>query len=162
MVTKVKWECSGIHWFPFTVIKCFGLHYFRSHSLVGILKCKVWYFLGTYLPFILPGELGFELLLALLTVSIRDDFVCDCLPADESGLLTAPRTLVVLGWNKKMHISFYLIKAKRSSHVKNHKSHLCQSIYMYVMKNVPILKQNKDYKLSITWTNKILHRQHNS
>lgn len=90
-----------MHWFPLTDIKCFGLRYFRSHCLDGILKCKVWYFLGTYLPFILPGELGFELLLALLTVSIRDDFVWDCLPADESGLLTAPRTLVVLGWNEK-------------------------------------------------------------
>lgn len=51
----------------------------------------------TCLPLILPGELGLELLLALLTVSMRADLLCACLPADESGLLTAPRTLAVLG-----------------------------------------------------------------
>lgn len=63
--------------------------------------------LSTNLPLILPGELGFELLLALLTVSIREDLDWDCLPADERGLLTAPRTLAALGWNQK-YISFIL------------------------------------------------------
>lgn len=82
---------------------------------------NVWYFLDTYLPFILPGELGFELLLALLTVSIRDDFVWDCLPADESGLLTAPRTLVVLGWNEKC-ISLSIWLKPEEIYRRNHKS----------------------------------------
>lgn len=111
---------------------------------------NVWYFLGTYLPFILPGELGFELLLALLTVSIRDDLVWDCLPADESGLLTAPRTLVVLGWNEKcMSLSIWL---KPREIYTWRTINLCQSIYIQIIcTNMPILKQSKNYKLNITW-----------
>ena len=92
---------NGLSWCLLTDVRRCALCCFKSHGLAGVLPSEGRFFWCTYLPFILPGELGFELLLALLTVSMRDDFVWDCLPAEESGLLTAPRTLVVLGWNEK-------------------------------------------------------------
>lgn len=50
-----------------------------------------------YLPLLRPGELGLELLLALLMVSMRESLVCS-LPVADKGLFTAPRTLADLGW----------------------------------------------------------------
>lgn len=55
----------------------------------------------TDLALLRPGELGLELLLALLMVSMRDDLVCSCLPAVDRGLFTAPRTLAAFGWRRR-------------------------------------------------------------
>lgn len=50
----------------------------------------------TDLPFPRPGELGLELLLALLFVSMREILVWS-FPVADRGLLTAPRTFAALG-----------------------------------------------------------------
>lgn len=50
-----------------------------------------------YLPLLRPGELGLELLLALLMVSMRESLVCS-LPVADKGLFTAPSTFADLGW----------------------------------------------------------------
>lgn len=52
------------------------------------------------LPLLPPGEPGLELLLVLLTVSMRISLVC--FPAEASGLLTAPSTLAALGTDGRM------------------------------------------------------------
>lgn len=55
-----------------------------------------WNALSTNRPLLRPGELGLELLLALLTVSIRESLVCS-FPVADRGLFTAPSTLAAFG-----------------------------------------------------------------
>ena len=53
-----------------------------------------------YLALARCGELGLEGLSSLLAVSILEALLWSCLPAEARGLLTAPRTLAALGWEK--------------------------------------------------------------
>lgn len=50
-----------------------------------------------YLGLLRCGEPGLDEESSLLVVSMRDALLWSCLPAEDSGLLTAPRTFADLG-----------------------------------------------------------------
>lgn len=47
------------------------------------------------------GEPGLDEESSLLAVSIREALLWSCLPADDSGLFTAPKTFADFGWRRK-------------------------------------------------------------